>query len=462
MRTSTHGTMAFGLALLLGVWSIGLAGHAAAGPGDPAAGRRADLEFARSAYVEKSKAFSPAQRRAALDFIRQALPRVSAMSAAEFLLAVARISAYPDNAHDVFGSGDATWWPDTRLPVKLVWFPDGLLVARAAPEQAALLGARITRIEGLTPGELLERLHAVCGGTEAYRRWNALWVVGNGELLHAFGIARSPDRLRLELEQRDGARRQVELAYVPQETMPAPLRPTRLLSSEPSAGEAEKGWRVAAPPGPMPLYQQQPDTLYRAQRLAELDALYVQLRSNMDEQGQLFAPFLTATLAEARAKPPRNLLLDLRFDVGGDISVSREALRELVGLATGRVYVLVSRYTFSAGIVSAAAARHDGGSRVTLVGEEVGDRLRFWSEGEHLCLPSSHYCLRPTSGLWDLARGCKAEPDCYGDQFDATVGSLRPQLDAPLTAEAWLAGRDMAMEAVRKDLAGPQASPASR
>lgn len=451
MRATFHFATAF-CALAL----TGLAPARAAAPAnaeaDSAAARRADLEFARSGYVEVSKAFTPETRRATLDFIAHALPRAGGMSAAEYLLTVARIAAYADNGHDVFDSGDDSWWPATRLPVKLIWFPDGLLVARAAPEQAALLGARITRIEGLSPGELLERLHAICGGTEAYRRWNALWVVTNGELLHALGIAQSPDKLRLELERRDGTRQQVELAYVPAERMPTGLRPTRLLSAEPSAEEAAKGWRIAAPPGPMPLYQQQPDVLFRAQRLPELDALYVQLRSNVDEQGQPFVPFLQSTLAAARAAPPRNLVLDLRFDVGGDISQSREFLRDLVRLPSGRIYVLVSRYTFSAGIVSAAAARHDAGSRVTLVGEEVGDRLRFWSEGEDRCLANSRYCLRPTSGLWDLERGCKSEPDCYGDQFDATVGSLRPKLPAPLTAEAWLAGRDLAMEAVAKDL----------
>ncbi len=87
-----------------------------------------------------------------------------------------------------------------------------------------------------------------------------------------------------------------------------------------------------------------------------------------------------------------------------------------------------------------------------LVGEEVGDRLRFWSEGEPDCLPNSHVCLRPTSGLWDLSVGCKSDPACYGDQFEATAGGLRPQLSAPLSVDAWLAGRDLAMEQVARDL----------
>ncbi len=186
--------------------------------------------------------------------------------------------------------------------------------------------------------------------------------------------------------------------------------------------------------------------------MPELSALYLQLRSNLDEHGQLFAPFLKETLSDLRGTPVQNLVFDLRFDVGGDISQSRDFLREITQLVPGRIYVLISRYTFSAGIVSVAALKHDAGSRVTLVGEQVGDRLRFWSEGEPACLPNSHFCLRPTSGLWDLSQGCKSDPACYGDQFDATAGSLRPHLSAPLTAAAWLAGRDLAMEQVAEAL----------
>ncbi len=422
---------------------------------DVAAGRQADVDYARSEYILKSQALLPEQRSRALTYLRQLGPRVASMSEAEFLLAMARVPAFADNGHDVFHSGKAAWWPKSRLPFSLVWFPDGLLIARAAPERKELLGARITRIEGLTPENLLTKLHAVCGGTEAYRRWNALWVVSNGQFMHALGLAKSEERLQFDALLRNGQSRSFAVDYVPESSVPAATRPTRLLSGELSKEEAEKGWTAAVPGDSEPLYQQQADLLFRRVRLPELDAIYLQLRSNMDEDNQAFEPFLEETLRELRAAPARNLVFDLRFNVGGDISQSRDFLREVTRLVPGRIYVLISRYTFSAGIVSVAALKHDAAGRAILVGEEVGDRLRFWSEGERACLPNSHFCLRQTSGLWDLERGCKSEPACYGDQFDATVGSLRPQLDAPLSAAAWLTGRDLAMESVRKDLLSP-------
>ncbi len=419
---------------------------------DLAAGRQQDVAYARSEYVLKSLALSPEARSRALAYLEQLGSRVATMSEAEFLLAMARVPAFADNAHDVFHSGHDAWWPETRLPFRLVWFPDGLLVARAAPERRELLGARITRIEGLTPERLLDQLHAVCGGTDAYRRWNALWVLSNGEFMHALGLAKSAQRLRFEALLKNGQRKTYTVDYVPEASTPPIMRPTRLLSGELSKGEIEKGWTAAVAGDSEPLYQQQADRLFRRIRLPELDAVYLQLRGNMDEDDQAFAPFLEETLRDLRAVPARNLVFDLRFNVGGDISQSRDFLRELTKLVPGRIYVLTSRYTFSAGIVSVAALKHDAAGRAVLVGEEVGDRLRFWSEGERACLPNSHFCLRQTSGLWDLVRGCKSEPACYGDQFDATVGSLRPQLDAPLSAAAWLAGRDLAMESVTKDL----------
>ena len=95
--------------------------------------------------------------------------RTAAVQLFRCSIACTVIAAFADNGHDVFNSGNDAWWPDTRLPLRLIWFPDGLIVARVAAEHQELLGARITRIEGLTPERLLARLHALCGGTECAR-----------------------------------------------------------------------------------------------------------------------------------------------------------------------------------------------------------------------------------------------------------------------------------------------------
>src|SRR4249920_1038036 len=82
-----------------------------------------DLEFARTEYVMKSKAFSAADRRQALAYIDSLEAPSSVMSNEQFLLAVLRIVAYAHNAHDSFDFADG-WVPPTRLPLRMIWFAD--------------------------------------------------------------------------------------------------------------------------------------------------------------------------------------------------------------------------------------------------------------------------------------------------------------------------------------------------
>jgi len=120
----------------------------------------------------------------------------------------------------------------------------------------------------------------------------------------------------------------------------------------------------------------------------------------------------------------------------------------------GHTYLLVGPYTFSAGIVSAAAVKKHGGERVTVVGDELGDRLHFWSEGALIMLPNSHYAFRYTNGQFNLKDGCSGEPACMDDQYpiDVNFASLVPELHAPLGAADYFAGRDPALEAVGADM----------
>jgi len=416
-----------------------------------------DLEFARTAYVEKSGALTPAARRAALSFIESVKMRAGTLSDEQFMAAVMQIPAFANNGHDMFMFGGDAWLPPKRAPLRFIWFADALIVARAAPGAADLLGARVERIEGLTPAQLAERLRVAVGGTDEFRRWNVGWIIERG-LLHGLGIARASDALRLDLRLRNGRRVHRVVPFLPLSSVPPGVEMYRFWSGEPYAEEAKHGWRAAIDARNPPLYLAEPELLYRMARPEGTDALYVQFRTNDDPEHKV-VEFVQEVEKRIEREQPQNLVLDLRFDTGGNIDLTRDLMRFIPAHVPGRIYTLIGQYTFSAGIVAAAAIKHDGGDRVVLIGDTVGDSLRWWSEAKDECLPNSHYCLRPTTGLWDLEKGCKGEAGCYGDAFDANVGSLEPQIRAPLTSAAWFAGRDPAMEAVRAEEGGREPSP---
>ena len=73
----------------------------------------------------------------------------------------------------------------------------------------------------------------------------------------------------------------------------------------------------------------------------------------MDAGGRDIGAFVARVQGALAQGKPRNLVLDLRFDIGGDIDTTRDLARDIAAKVPGRIFVLIGPYTFSAGIVFA-------------------------------------------------------------------------------------------------------------
>ena len=404
-------------------------------------------------YVDKSPSFSLAARSRA----HQLLGRISAdaakLSGPQYLLALAKVTAQADNGHDGAYVGDSPLRPSTRLPLRMVWIGKRLFVARAGPGLGELPGSEVLRIGRWSPSSF-RVLREYQGGTDAFRRWQTSWILHNPALLNASGITASASVTSIEFRLAGGRVMRREIRSIDSKQVPALAFPTEWWSPVASAAERTLGW-TAAPTPATPLYLGDPDRLFRTSEMPGQDALYVQFRSNSDGETEKIAPFVAEVAERLRRNPPRNLILDLRFDMGGDNTQNRDLMRFIAQRVPGRIFMITGPYTFSAGIASAAALIHDGGAKVTVVGEDAGDRPHWWSEGRHSCLPFSKACVTRNSGKWDVVNGCAGQPHCFGDQFDLKVASLAPSRKTPLTVADWRAGRDPAMEAILTTLGNP-------
>ncbi|HEX9707763.1 MAG TPA: hypothetical protein VGA24_09025 [Steroidobacteraceae bacterium] len=450
--TESRRTVGFRLTAACACALTAMAGALAADDPATAEARRTDLTALRDNYVRMSRAFTPDAQRAALEHIASLDARADDITNAQFLIAIARTTALADNGHDGWHPGDDAWLPKRRAPLRFAWFPDALVVARAAREYQDLLGARVTALDGRGPDELFERLRTLAGGPDNYRRWNLGLFLERAELLHALGLADSPARFTLSVVLRDGRETARVVVMIPQSAAPRGAMPGRLLATPAYGNEVELGWSGVAPGTDVPLYLQDPDRLFRIADLPTIGASYLQFRSHYGTETEPIEDFIRAARARLAETKPQHLIVDLRFDGGGNIDPTVDFFNSLAAAVPGRIYVIVSRHTFSAGIVAAALVRQSAGDRTMIVGEPVGDRLRFWSEGRSVCLPESKYCVQVTDGLWDLVNGCAQEPGCYGDAYRVKVPDLDPDLAAPWTAGSWLAGTDPAMTAIEAQL----------
>lgn len=401
----------------------------------------ADVEAVRD-YVGKNRAYSATARAEALRGVER-LPGLLGRPA-RFELEAAAIAALANNGHSALLPPQ---WPSRykRSPVHLGLFADGLFVIAAPPEHEATLRRRVLAING-RPWRTVHRAYArYQGGEQAFRDQFVTLFMETPALLAAAGLGEDPDSLALTLEAGRGRRQVV--------TIPARLTPPRGDAAFAGYPQQLDGASLLAQER-RPLYLQEAERPFRLAFRSEIDGAYIQLKAT---RGLEIDAFLTAALAQLGARRPRNIVLDLRFNLGGDLNVTRNFMRALPALAQGgRVYAITSGRTFSAAISSLGYLKQAAGDRLTIVGEPIGDRLEFWAEGDILLLPGLGALMLYADERHNYVTGCP-EPDCHGSirTHPIRVRSLQPDIAAPLRFADFVAGRDPAMEAILRDLRRP-------
>lgn len=290
------------------------------------------------------------------------------------------IAALADNGHTHVSSGDGA--EPKVLPIKVARFSDGLYVMRARDQYSDLLGGRVESVDGVPAAEVMRRLELLRGGLPVWRELNATYYITIQDILFGVGISPSPAWSAWMLRFSDGrvATRTVD-AYRPAPDEPAPL-PVRWYSTEPLAG-LSSGWRtLAATSNTLPVPLRDYAANFRRIRLPNSCVVFLQLKAITDVDGERLGPFLDDTERDLRARPTCNVILDLRYSVGGDFTKVASFGRRLPQLVEpkGKVYVLTTAMTFSASIAMVGFIKQAGDARVSILGEPIGDRLAFFSE----------------------------------------------------------------------------------
>jgi hypothetical protein len=166
-----------------------------------------------------------------------------------------------------------------------------------------------------------------------------------------------------------------------------------------------------------------------------------------------FGPEADRAIRDAIASGPhpwRRIVLDLRYNGGGEYPAVYWALRALVDALApdGRMMILTNDATFSGALITAALVKHFAGARTTILGEPAGDRLAFYAEGGDMVLPNSRIHVHTATAFHDWANGC-SELRCYWPNFwyDVAVGSIDPDVRVPWDFADYRRGVDPVLRA---------------
>lgn len=254
-----------------------------------------------------------------------------------------------------------------RFPLELFWYGDRLGVVRALTGDARVPGARLLAIDGIDVEEVGRRLQSLIpkGENAWYVRACSAVRITRADVLAALGCLTDPAAGRFTFADEDDVPFGAEIASLPPGAAPT--------------------W--PAPPPDAPLRLQHPDEPLAYTALPEVDAAYANFRSYRGIE-QTAARLIT----HLRETTPARLVLDLRYNHGGDYTLAREHLiYPIWKLATisrrGGLYVLIGRNTFSAAMVTAADFRRE--TEAVLVGEPTGARPVGYQELGTFDLPRS-------------------------------------------------------------------------
>ena len=422
-------------------------------PQDATDARRQDLDYL-SRLPEIDRSFSDEEVVRFQDHLAQMNDRVDTLTDAEFFMGVAAAAAISENGHtNVYRRNMFSRL--NSLPVRFFWFGDGLHIVRSHTSEAGLLGARVIAYEGLSPDTLVESLDPYYGGNEQFLRYNSPMFFASPAAMHAAGLAAEPDRITLTLEFTDGTVGQRTLE-VEVRTTPS-MRIDGYLNAILSEQEIESGneWHfLNAGTDEVAQFSRKPGVDLWWESLPN-DGAYIRLWQiyGAAEDGTPIGSWLNALRENLLEQPAKYVVLDLRSNRGGDLTLAMNFARRIADLITpdGHIYILTDGGTFSAGIVTAAFAVHGAGDRGTIIGEHVGDFEQFWAEGGGpMRLPNSELRIGITTGYHDWEQGCESFTRCYWISviFGVAAGPLDPDVIAPLTYADFARGVDTGIQTV--------------
>jgi tetratricopeptide (TPR) repeat protein len=306
------------------------------------------------------------------------------------------------------------------LPVKFYLYRDGLHISSTVPELRELLGAKVVKIGDLGASEAVEAVRPIVSfDSEMWVKHMAPEFLRLPEVLRAFGIVRDPAGVPLEVETKEG-RRSLTLPPLPRDAAPDWVT-----------------W-TAFPGGTAPLHLRHPDRPFWFEYRESDRLLYVQVNEIRDDKDETLAAFAARLRAFIDARDVDKLVLDLRFNGGGNNYLNRGLVLALAGSDKvnryGHLFTLIGRATFSAAISLVSALEH--WTETIFAGEPTGNTPSQFGDSRKYTLPRSGLTVRLSSVYWR----------------DWSVNEKRPWVDADLKADtAWddfAAGRDPALEAV--------------
>src|ERR1700761_1494402 len=350
---------------------------------------REDMQARRQAMVANHKnlyhTVTPQQLDQAFAALDHDLPM---LSDAQITVRLVAIAALVTDGHSGIG---ITFRPGlTHVGLWIVQYPDGIYVEQAAPEDKALLGARLERIGNVPIDEALTQMHTIfsCepGNCTHQETWPLSMFLADPLVLNGLGLSNSPNEATYTFSK-DGRISTVALKPIINARELHPFVPA--------------SWpRAITTLGEQPIANPWSQNLSFAE-VPSAHALYLQFNSVYPPPGQTMKQFADTLEQFIANHPDDRLVIDLRHNSGGDNTTLRPLLIAIARSRfnhRGHLFVLIGPYTFSA--AQSFTNRLENVTEAIFVGEPSGSNVNQYGDPKGFELPNSHLDVRMANLWW--------------------------------------------------------------
>ncbi|HLI51264.1 MAG TPA: hypothetical protein VKU87_05675, partial [Thermomicrobiaceae bacterium] len=229
------------------------------------------------------------------------------------------------------------------LPLQFYLFEEGLFITAADPAYLGLLGSQVLSFAGTSVEALFDALEPLISrDNQEWLKQMTPYHLRELPLLHALGLVPEPDRVELRLMDQSGKER---------------VEPVAVDSNHPDiwyAMPAPTSW-VFLPdtiPGETPRYLHNAGVAYWFDYLADERLVYFQFNRVSNDVEESLEHFAARLFDFVERNPVEKLVIDLRWNNGGNTLLELPLLHRLIGCDAlnqlGRLFVIIGRRTFSA------------------------------------------------------------------------------------------------------------------
>jgi hypothetical protein len=336
---------------------------------------------------------------------------------------VAKVSAAGRDGHTgAFIWGEGTY-PIHSLPLRLWIFPEGLFVVDALPRYRGLVGSRIEAIGGVRTPSVLTALDPLIprDNPQTVRLLSPRYLL-IPEVLHGLGLIDRVGPVGLDVVHPGGRHDDVVVDPIPM--------------AEYNDWAGAYGLHLPPKPKTRVLYLERSEEPLWFRFLPGSGTLYVQY----NRVEYLSSEEVDALARQVRRPAVKRIVVDIRHNYGGETFAYDDVLEPLISAPAtkaGHLFVITGRNTFSA--ASLFAGELDAKTKAVFVGEPMGGSPNLFGNPRNISLPYS-----------GIVVGVATEFDVRTTPDDLRL-TIQPDIEAPITARDYFAGRDPALAAILKE-----------